>query len=262
MKLHVPTVYECEVVLPRCRKPKFVLVKGKTLTEIKEVGLDDFPIAIEFGGESLRLFNSALWKKSTIKDSPTSKPREVHSHELIANTENGINNSIYSSATKASPFFRCWDRFNFSYELRMAQLADENIKPSTLLALRRWIGDNLRDIRRIIKAIADDLLICNGVVFEKVNEPYYVVTTFGMGSNHGGTGLFPECKSVAHENAFNALQYTEACKYRDKVAFNRGDLDSIPSANCNEEPPIKVLIPDAIKIARSTALIDCEEVIA
>lgn len=105
MKLHVPTVYECEVVLPRCRKPKFVLVKGKTLTEIKEVGLDDFPIAIEFGGESLRLFNSALWKKSTIKDSPTSKPREVHSHELIANTENGINNSIYSSATKASPFF-------------------------------------------------------------------------------------------------------------------------------------------------------------
>lgn len=260
MQINVPIVYECEVVLPRCRKSTFALVKATVLVEIKEVSLDDFPIAIEFESESLRLFNSSLWRKSVINDSHTFKSREIPSHELVANTENGINNSIYSSSTKASPFYRCWDNSNFSSTLRLARLTDENIKPSPIFALRKWISDNLHPVRRIVTEIASNLLICNGVVFEKANEPYYVVTTFGLGCNHGGTGLFIECNSVVPENAFNALQYNDACEHRDCVALNRRDFDSIPTDNCNSIPPIKVLITDAIKITSNATLTNRAEV--
>ena len=76
----------------------------------------------------------------------------------------------------------------------------------------------------------------------------YVVNTFGLGHNHGGTGFFIEYHynpNIPNINYFNALQRKEAIEYGKKVAAGRGDTDSIPGLGDHEI--IEVLMPEMVK---------------
>ena len=95
---------------------------------------------------------------------------------------------------------------------------------------------------------AEDYVIYDGKVWEICGEPMYVINTFGLGHNHGGTGFFIEHfynENISHENYFNALQRKEAIAYGKSVAANRGDTESIDRIGLYDN--IEVLMPNMVK---------------
>ena len=93
-----------------------------------------------------------------------------------------------------------------------------------------------------------DFIICDGVVWERCEEPMYNINTFGLGHNHGGTGFFISFyynNNIPAKNYFNALQREEAIAYGKQVALGRGDTDSVDGMG--EHDIIEVLIPDLVK---------------
>lgn len=94
---------------------------------------------------------------------------------------------------------------------------------------------------------ADDYIIFDGKVWRPCGEPMYVINTFGLGHNHGGTGFFIEYHynpNISKNNYFNALEREKAIAYGKKVAANRGDTDSIEGIG--KYDMIEVLMPDMV----------------
>ena len=90
-------------------------------------------------------------------------------------------------------------------------------------------------------------LLIDGAVWGESGEPRYVVNTFGLGHNHGGTGLFVEefyNSNIANKNYFSALDGDAAVAYANKVAERRGDTNDVGKF----EKMIEVLIPEAVTI--------------
>lgn len=95
---------------------------------------------------------------------------------------------------------------------------------------------------------AKGYLIFDGKIWEPCGEPMYVVMTFGLGHNHGGTGFFIEYsynENISKNNYFNALERDQAIAYGKKVAANRGDTNSIDGIG--ERKNIEVLMPEMVK---------------
>ena len=91
----------------------------------------------------------------------------------------------------------------------------------------------------------------DGFVLSPRAEPYYAVTTFSMGGNHGLTSLFVQ--SWNHYSGpypggtyFNALQFKEAVRHANAVARRRGERGSVPvDDRCDK---VEVLIPEAVQL--------------
>ena len=78
-------------------------------------------------------------------------------------------------------------------------------------------------------------------------EPRYIIATFGLGHNHGGSALFVEnCynPNIRKERYFSALDGDLAVKEFDRVALARGDTNSAG----RYKPMIEVLMPQAVKV--------------
>lgn len=76
----------------------------------------------------------------------------------------------------------------------------------------------------------------------------YVINTFGLGHNHGGTGFFIEYfynDNIPAQNYFNALQREEAITYGKKVALGRGDDKSVDGMG--DHDIIEVKMPEMVK---------------
>jgi hypothetical protein len=90
-------------------------------------------------------------------------------------------------------------------------------------------------------------LVIDGMLWEQTGEPRYVVNTFGLGHNHGGTGLFVEefyNSNIPNKNYFSALDGDAAVAYANRVAERRGDTNDVGKF----EKMIEVLIPEAVTI--------------
>lgn len=109
-------------------------------------------------------------------------------------------------------------------------------------------NDKDRDavLNSLNKFVSSHVLI-DGVVYEERGEPRYNIVTFGLGNNHGGTGLFVSChynENISKDNYFNALQRDDAIAYANKVAKTRGDTDYIGKFGFKN---IKVLMPEMVR---------------
>lgn len=103
-----------------------------------------------------------------------------------------------------------------------------------LLDLERRVSRHAFDSRdnalRELQAVTDEYLLVDGEVYNQTTEPRYVVVTFGLGHNHGGTGMFIEFSynpNIRKDNYFNALQRDEAIAHADAVAARRGDTKNV-----------------------------------
>lgn len=97
-------------------------------------------------------------------------------------------------------------------------------------------------------AVASNYLIVGGTVYFITDEPRYVVMTFGLGHNHGGTSLFVETgynSNISHERYFTALERDKALAAARRIAGNRGDTESLP--RLGEHENIEVVLPEAVK---------------
>lgn len=98
---------------------------------------------------------------------------------------------------------------------------------------RYEIHDFNTDTKRIkayIQSQADRFLICDGKLYEETTEPMYVIMTFGLGCNHGGSALMIEDyynSNIPSSRYYAANQREEAIAKAKEVALNRGDTESI-----------------------------------
>jgi hypothetical protein len=82
---------------------------------------------------------------------------------------------------------------------------------------------------------------------KKASEPMYVVQTFGLGCNHGGTSLCVDHwynPNIRHECYYRLDQLKEAMKAKDAVAKRRGDTKDIGRKPWTK---FRILIPEAIQ---------------
>ncbi len=94
---------------------------------------------------------------------------------------------------------------------------------------------------------AKEYVLIDNVIWMEAGEPRYVVNTFGLGHNHGGTGLFVEGyynPNIPNKNYFSALEGEQAVAYANMVAQRRGDTNNVGKF----EEMIEVLIPEAVII--------------
>lgn len=99
-----------------------------------------------------------------------------------------------------------------------------------------------------IQEKAKNFIIFDGKVWEVCEEPMYVIITFGLGHNHGGTGFFVEYHyntNISKNNYFNALERDQAIAYGKKIAAGRGDTKSIEGMG--DHDIIEVLMPEMVK---------------
>ncbi len=107
------------------------------------------------------------------------------------------------------------------------------------------LGDDLDAVRDALQEKADEYIFYDGKIWKECGEPMYLINTFGLGHNHGGTGFFVEYfynENITAKNYFRADQYEEAIAYADKVAEGRGDTNDV--GRFKDGKYIKVLRPE------------------
>ena len=111
------------------------------------------------------------------------------------------------------------------------------------------VDDNSKTMIESIRNEAKNYLFFDGKFWKEINEPRYLINTFGLGHNHGGTGFFIEYHynpNIPAKNYFNALQREDAIMYGKTVATKRGDTESVDTIGeyCN----IEVVMPEMVKV--------------
>lgn len=111
----------------------------------------------------------------------------------------------------------------------------------------KLLYDNLPSQLEAMRKEASQYVIFDGKVYMECGEPMYVVNTFGLGHNHGGTSLFVTKDynpNICKDNYFNALHREEALEYARKKALGRGDTNSVETLGMFDD--IKVLMPEMV----------------
>lgn len=112
-----------------------------------------------------------------------------------------------------------------------------------------YISDNLSEIVDNMQARANKYISLDGELWKECGGPRYVVNTFGLGHNHGGTAMFIEefyNSNISSKNYFNAVDRDKAITYAKETAIARGDTDSVKRIGKMEN--IEVLIPEFFKV--------------
>ena len=112
-----------------------------------------------------------------------------------------------------------------------------------------YISDNLSEIVDNMQARANKYISLDGELWKECGEPRYVVNTFGLGHNHGGTAMFIEefyNSNISSKNYFNAVDRDKAITYAKETAIARGDTNSVKRIGKMEN--IEVLIPEFFKV--------------
>ena len=113
---------------------------------------------------------------------------------------------------------------------------------------RSWHGKGREDMFTSLNKFIDSHILIDGVIYEQRNEPRYVVQTFGLGHNYGGTAMFITehyNPNIGKDRYFSALDRDKAIVYADKVATARGDTDYI--GTFDRDINIKVYIPEMVR---------------
>lgn len=111
------------------------------------------------------------------------------------------------------------------------------------------VEDNKKAICQMLRKSAKKYIFCDGKFWSICGEPRYVINTFGLGHNHGGTGFFIEYgynTNISSKNYFSALQRDEAIAYGKSVALGRGDTESVDRLGKYDN--IEVIMPEMVKV--------------
>lgn len=226
MELTVNYSYVAQVVPPRCRKARPQRFDdGVAVLSVREVTTEQAPIAI-IGSEmdlttgtyreplAYRWFESRLWTDC----------------------------SVYSCSGKHSNKYPALGpSLDFVSDLTTLVDHDLGIYISAH-AGKQGVADHL-------EAAANDWLIIDGQLHRTAGEPMYVVMTFGLGCNHGGTALMTADHlnpNIRVEAYYSLLELPQAVERTQKVATERGDTVKVST-----DPgfQFEVLIPEAIQWA-------------
>lgn len=114
--------------------------------------------------------------------------------------------------------------------------------------LYSWVGKSKEEVLRSVNAYINSHVMIDGVIHEQANEPRYVVQTFGLGHNHGGTAMSITTRynpNISKDSYFTALERNKAIVYADKVAAARGDTKDV--GTFGRDINITVYMPEMVR---------------
>jgi len=204
--------YVKSVIPPRCRKPRAeIFHDGATSVSVSVLSLAEAPVAIRHFDKltnkttSYRFALGKLWVLRDLRDDvPT--PRLPASIDLRKDC--GLGNEL--------PY----------------RIASIRQRTAPREAMKLFIRDAIRHYA-----------IIGGRWHVEAIEPIYIVMTFGLGHNHGGTALMVDTRRDL-PCAFSLLDRAAAVARATEIATQRGDSESIP---IRPDIQIKVELPEAIR---------------
>lgn len=224
--------YVENIVPPRCRNPRPVRFHdGELKVHIQEIGSLDAPVAIRGSGSLLRnpdlhytlvyrWWKNQLWSPLRID---SGQPRG-----LTAGKEDWAYNRW-----PAALDLRTENAMVQSYEYDLSVCAHEG----------------RHAIASYFKRAARSHVLIDGVPHRPAGEPRYVVMTFGLGRNHGGTACMVADyynSNLRREAYFNLLEREQAIKYATEIATERGDTKCLPIKP--HGPEWEILLPEALQV--------------
>lgn len=151
-----------------------------------------------------------------------------------------------------------YERMNRADLHRADNYEEEVLQPATTDCLEAQIKNEayvyitydaaeLPQVIRKLRAAARHYVVIDGCVWRRTGEPRYVIVTFGLGNNHGGTGLFVEHfynSNIGKDRYFTALEGDKAVAAFNSIAARRGDTDSVGKYG----KMIDVLMPETVRL--------------
>lgn len=189
---------------PRCKKYREREVEGQCTIQVREVSFCDLTPA--FGVEQY------IWEETPHIENDVIFSNEGSLWKLSRASRYYAGKSWFDLAPCTSEFLAHQLEPNY-YEIHNFNTDTEQIK-------------------EYIQSKANRFLICDGKLYEEASEPMYVIMTFGLGYNHGGSALMIEDyynPNIPSSRYYAANQREEAIAKAKEIALNRGDTESIHS---------------------------------
>lgn len=218
MKIRTWIKYEESYLPPRCRKLRYKRCEEHIDVNLREVKLEDLRLAFEDnsyqGKGKIYSYKNKLWSKV--------KMPNLSIIEGL-NIKTPLDYLVWCNDNCSTYFF-----FEFDREIHGVDTSRQAV------------------IKRVRKNMNTYLLV-DGELYCTCAEPRYVVNTFGLGHNHGGTGMF--CgyfynDNIGKQNYFSALEGDKAVAYANYVAKRRGDTNDVGKF----KPFIICHMPELVKI--------------
>lgn len=201
---------------PRCRKYRYRGCEEFIHVNLKEVPMADLKLAFEdnsySGKGKIYFYRGKLWCKEQMYHGATEYGCKTALEWLVWCHEH------------CSTFFKS----GFDREYRGEDTSREAVVKLARSSMRGYI-------------------LVDGELYGQTAEPRYVINTFGLGHNHGGTGMFCEYHynpNIRKDNYFSALQGDRAVAYANKVASGRGDTKDVGKF----KPFIICHMPELVKV--------------
>jgi len=222
MKIKTWIKYEENYLPPRCRKLRYRECEEYVDINLKEVDPAELQLAFEdnsYGGKGkIYFYKGKLWVKRKMPNINIIEDLRERGYEI----KSALDFLIYAREHYSTYFFFSWDR----------ERGEDTSRDAVIKRARA-------DMRCVI--------LVDGELYEQTAEPRYVVNTFGLGHNHGGTGMFVEYHynpNIRNDNYFSALDGDAAVEYANKVAARRGDTNDVGKF----EKMIVVHMPELVKV--------------
>lgn len=219
MKLTIKVHYTEMVTPPRCRKPRPQEGKSEITVNIREVLAEAAPVAFvvsEYDQEprKVRTYRGKLYRQA-----------QDRQPQYMKTNKRDDNRPFWLNQTAAQYDWQWRIVWGYHWEWTLQQHKDNAAKR------------------------AADYIIVDGEAYERTGEPYYSVTCFGLGNNHGGTGFFVGWADYRDRKAIwgmTAADKNAAIEKGVQIALHRGDTES--EEGIRQTPyDIQVFMPECIK---------------
>ncbi len=216
MKIKTWIKYEESYLPPRYRKLRYRECEEYVDINLAETTMENMKLAFEDnsydGKGKIYFFRNKLWTKAKINDICAPSDHDRYTSPLDA--------LIYWREHSSRFFPHLWRDGEHPDKKHMVAMARKETR---------------------------DFLLVDGELYKVISEPRYEINTFGLGHNHGGTGMFCSYHynpNIRKDNYFSALQGEQAVAYANKVAAARGDTNDIgkfqPFIICHTPELVKV----------------------
>lgn len=208
--------YTRDEIPPRCRKPRPVTYETSAQVEVPMVSSDDAPVAFRIRDVEDRI------KEIRTHDGRLFAPYLPHAHQ----EEPSLPGSVH---------------FPQDVDTERSNLRHVTFNVDSDEAYYQQAQEHYRQF-----------LIIDGIVWVETGEPSYSVDTFGMGHNHGGTGLMVNAGAAGRRSGktFRADEFEAALAHAIQVATGRGDTKDV--ARFERDPEdfrrIEILLPEAVTL--------------
>lgn len=216
MKIRTWIKYEESYLPPRCRKLRYRECEDFINVTLKEVDPAELQLAFEdnsySGKGKIFFYHGKLWSKQKMWSGAEEHGCKTALEWLVWCHEN------------------CSTFFKFSFD-------------------REHYGeDTSREaVIKVARNSVKNYILVDGELYTRTAEPRYEIITFGLGHNHGGTGMFCEYHynpNIRKDNYFPATEGEAAVAYANKIAAERGDTKDVGRF----KPFIVVHMPELVKV--------------